>query len=144
MADIYVDSCLIISLIEGKPSERELLSKRLDEHCIYSSELARLETRVLAIRKRNQASLQKFEQFFAVCQMVELNRAVFDRATAIRARSNLKTPDALYLAVAIQSGCEEFWTEDKRLVAVAGQPLKVMDWAALEDLKTSTDSSSRE
>ena len=65
--------------------------------------------------------------------MVDLNRAVFEMATTLRAESHLKTPDALHLATAIQSGCSEFWTNDKKLVKVAGKCLTVVDWATLEN-----------
>lgn len=46
MAAIYLDSCIIIGLIEGDTFQRSLLKKLLPSHQIYSSELARLETRL--------------------------------------------------------------------------------------------------
>ncbi|MGC1307739.1 MAG: PIN domain-containing protein [Phormidesmis sp.] len=136
MANIYLDSCLIISLIEGDAIQRSLLKKHLVKHVIYSSELARLETRLLAIRNQNQDSLQKFDGFFAACQMIDLDRAVFEQATLLRANSSLKTPDAIHLAAAIGAGCHEFWTDDKRLKAIANQFLSVVDWSALEKMSS--------
>lgn len=66
--------------------------------------------------------------------MVELNLAVFERATLLRANSPLKTPDALHLAAVIHAGCDEFWTNDTQLVRIAENYLKVMDWQALDAL----------
>ncbi len=136
MAKVYLDSCLIISLIDGDAIQRQLLKQQLPKHAIYSSELARLETRLLAIRTQNQGSLQKFDSFFAACKMIVLNRPVFEQATLLRANSNLKTPDAIHLAAAIHAGCQEFWTDDKQLKAIASQSLKVVDWSALEEMSS--------
>ncbi|MGB3545842.1 MAG: PIN domain-containing protein [Saprospiraceae bacterium] len=135
MAKIYLDSCLIISLIEGDATQRQLLKRQLPKHTIYSSELARLETRLLAIRTQNQDSLQKFDSFFAACKIVALGRTVFEQATLLRANSSLKTPDAIHLAAAIYAGCHEFWTDDKPLRAITIQSLKVIDWSALEKME---------
>ena len=128
MAKVYLDSCMVIGLIEGDAIQQKLLKARLKGQQIYSSELVRLESRLLAIRENNTAHLLEFDRFFAFCEMVDLNRAVFDRATKLRAEQNLKTPDALHLAAAIEVGCGEFWTNDKRLVKAATAHLVVIDW----------------
>jgi predicted nucleic acid-binding protein len=134
MTAIYLDSCIIIGLIEGDTFQRSLLKKLLPTHQIYSSELARLETRVLPIKHNNVFSLTQFDRFFSLCTLIDMNRDVFDMATKLRADSSLKTPDALHLAAAIHAGCSQFWTNDKKLVKAAGKSLMVLDWAALEEL----------
>lgn len=135
MAVIYLDTCMIIGLIEGDTNQQTILKNLLPSHQIYSTELARLEARLLAVRQSNETALQQFDRFFKVCEMIDLNRTVFELATTLRAESQLKTPDALHLAAAIQSGCSEFWTNDKQLVKAAGKRLTVIDWAALEGLE---------
>jgi uncharacterized protein len=135
MANVYVDSCMIIGLIEGDVTQRILLKKQLIKHSIYSSELARLETRLLAIRNDNQDSLQNFGRFFAACEIIALNREVFEQATLLRAKTQLKTPDALHLAAAIHAGCQEFWTDDKQLKNTASRYLTVVDWSALDAME---------
>ena len=134
MAAIYLDTCMIIGLIEGDTNQQTILKSLLPLHQIYSTELTRLEARLLAVRQNNETALQQFDRFFTVCEMIDLNRAVFELATTLRADSQLKTPDALHLAAAIQSGCSEFWTNDKQLLKAAGKRLMVVDWAALEGL----------
>jgi uncharacterized protein len=47
--------------------------------------------------------------------------AIFDLAAELRAQSSLKTPDALHAACAIHHGCDELWTNDGRLAALAGR-----------------------
>lgn len=134
MAVIYLDTCMIIGLIEGDALQQALLKNALPPHQIYSSELARMEAKLLAVRQNNELALTQFERFFSVCQMIDLNRAVFELATSLRAETPLKTPDALHLATAIQAGCSEFWSNDKQLVKAAGKHLTVVDWSVLEAL----------
>jgi uncharacterized protein len=133
MAAIYLDTCMIIGLIEGDTNQQTILKSSLPLHQIYSTELARLEARLLAVRQNNETALQQFDRFFTVCEMIDLNRAVFELATTLRADSQLKTPDALHLAAAIQAECTEFWTNDKQLVKAAGKRSTVVDWDALEN-----------
>lgn len=131
---VYLDSCMIIGLIEGDSNQRQILKTQLANHSVYSSELARMETRLLAIRNNHQDSLSQFDRFFMACEIIALDRAVFERATSLRAESHLKTPDALHLAAAIQAECDQFWTNDKQLATTANRHLKVVDWAVLGEI----------
>jgi uncharacterized protein len=131
MTATYLDSCMIIGLIEGDTEQRKALKNYLTYQTVFSSELVRLEARILAIRQKKEAHLQLYDVFFAACEFVDLNRSVFDLASVLRAESNLKTPDALHLAAAIHAGCDEFCTNDKQLVKVATQRIKVIDWDML-------------
>ncbi len=131
MTATYLDSCMVIGLIEGDTEQRKALKNYLAYQTVFSSELVRLEARLLAIRQKNEAHLNQYDVFFAACEFVDLNRAVFDLATLLRAESNLKTPDALHLAAAIHTGCDEFCTNDKQLGKVAMQRIKVIDWDIL-------------
>ncbi|MEO0801097.1 MAG: type II toxin-antitoxin system VapC family toxin [Cyanobacteria bacterium J06642_2] len=134
MASVYLDSCMIIGLIEGERIQQHLLKKHLIDHIVYSSDLARLETRVIPLRTQNFSTLQQYDRFFAACTIVPLSRSVCDRATTLRASSNLKTPDALHLAAAIQAQCTELWTSDKQLKNAARPMLNVLDWPDIEAL----------
>ena len=120
----YLDSCIVISLIEGTEAQQQLFKQNLAERSIFSSELARLETQIVPTQQNDKNSLQQLEKFFKACKMTELNRAVFDRAIQLRVKSKLKTPDAIHLSAAIVSGCQEFWTDDKQLKSIANQYLK--------------------
>ncbi len=131
MAATYIDSCMVIGLIEGDTEQRKALKSYLAYQAVFSSELVRLEARILAIRQKKEAHLHLYDVFFAACEFVDLNRAVFDLASVLRAESNLKTPDALHLAAALLAGCDEFCTNDKQLVKVATQRINVIDWDML-------------
>ncbi len=78
---------MIIGLIEGDATQRQLLKNSCIHHRIYSSELARLESRLLAIRNNNQDALKQFDCFFVACEIIDLDREVFERATILRAET---------------------------------------------------------
>lgn len=92
------------------------------------AELLRLECRLGPIKRGNQLLLSRFDRFFAnpTHHWAAANRSAFDLATQLRADHNLKTPDALHLAVAISSGCDEFWTNDFRLAKAAAQRINIV------------------
>ena len=46
------------------------------------------------------------------CQSWAITEATFDLALALRARHRLKSPDAVNLACAIESGCDVFLIND--------------------------------
>ena len=131
MQAVYLDTCMVIGLIEGDSEQRIALKKYLSGTTVFSSELVRLEARLLAVRENNSSLLKLYDNFFSVCNFVDLNRPVFDLATTLRAENNLKTPDALHLAAAIESNCSEFCTNDKHLLKISRQHIKVIDWVAL-------------
>lgn len=68
-------------------------------------------------------------KFFAQSEVVTvpLDAQVFNLATVLRAQYGLKTPDALHLAAAISSGCDEFWSNDDRLAKIAGSRIEVVN-----------------
>ena len=131
MQTVYLDTCMVIGLIEGDVEQRIALKHYLSDEAIYSSELVRLEARLLAVREKKQAQLALYDGLFSACEFVALNRSVFDLATVLRAENNLKTPDALHLAAAMESRCHEFCTNDKHLLKISTQHIKVVDWAML-------------
>lgn len=77
MSKVYLDSCMIIGLIEGDARQQQLLKSRLRSHQIFSSELARLESRILAIRQNNEVYLKCFDLFFEACDIKFLMRRFF-------------------------------------------------------------------
>jgi predicted nucleic acid-binding protein len=86
---------------------------------IAFSDLTRLECRVTPIRLGDALTLSKFDAFFGLPDLrcVPLTRAVYDRATHIRAIYNFRTADAIHLAAAVEHGCDVFLTNDARLIA---------------------------
>jgi predicted nucleic acid-binding protein len=59
--------------------------------------------------------------------VVDINGGIARRAAALRAAYNLRTPDALQLAAAIEGGATAFVTNDRRLRRVEELDLIVLD-----------------
>ena len=134
MSAIYLDSCIVIYLIEGPDSFREICyramaARKTDGVQLCFTGLTRLECRMLPMRKGQQQVLEEYDNFFSLPETSRLliNKKVFEIATELRAFQNLKTPDALHLAAAIHHGCTEFWTHDLRLKTAAVNRLKIVN-----------------
>jgi predicted nucleic acid-binding protein len=115
---IYLDSCIVIYLIEGSPQNRAAVDAVFQARpptATVISDLVRLECRVGPLRAGDRALLKRFEDFFESARILPLSPAVCDLAAELRAQHRLKTPDALHAAAAIFNSCDEFWTNDRRL-----------------------------
>lgn len=120
---IYLDSCLLIYLVEQHPQFGAVVAERLNqtakEAALASSDLGRLECLVQPRRADDFALTNRYEQVFKRLVVLPMPAEVFDMATTIRARTGLKTPDALHLACALHHQCSAFWTHDSRLAQAA-------------------------
>jgi predicted nucleic acid-binding protein len=120
MRTLYWDSCVLIYRLQDvEPWNRKIAValSTLIQPKVVVSELSRLECRVKPLREGDLSTLATFDAFFAAPAIgyAPLSRPVFDLATDLRARYRLKTADAMHLAAAIVHGCDEFWTNDRRL-----------------------------
>jgi predicted nucleic acid-binding protein len=120
---IYVDSCLLIYAVEDQGSlgdrARELLSSAPRPRFAISP-MVILETLVWPMRTRNTTLRNDYEELFGEFAMIELDLHHYLHAADLRAESpGLKTVDALHLAAAELAGCEELWTNDRRLAAAS-------------------------
>lgn len=67
------------------------------------------------MREGDLATLAQFDVFFAGVELflAEVEAAVVERATDLRARYHLKTPDAIHYATAVVVGAAVFLTGDR-------------------------------
>ena len=126
----YLDAAPLIYLVEQRQPFATAVRTKLATPGIVlvTSELARLECRVLPVRNNNAILLQDFDDYFTntIAEMVPLTRDVVDRATEIRAQFNFKTPDALHLAAALIAKCDVFLTNDHRLSRFTNLTIEVI------------------
>ena len=114
---IYLDSCIVIYLVEKHPVFYEPIQQRFRNHVdegFAISPLVILECVVGPLKRKDAELGRRFEQFFATTTHFELDEAVFRRAAEKRAQLSLKTPDALHLSAAEYYGCSQLWTNDDR------------------------------
>lgn len=122
MRRVYLDSCMVIYLIEnaGSFSERTRRFLGKNAHAIlFVSSLVRLEVLVKPLRDGAEGLVADYEDFIAAQNWLSMNDSIVNQALQMRVRHGLKTPDALHLATALHHGCVEFWTNDDRLNKVA-------------------------
>lgn len=123
MERIFLDSCIVIYLVERHPLYEPRLREKLEG--LEGAELAvsplvRLEVLVRPLRDGDEELVQLYRLFLAEQLMLDMSEEVYDAALTLRAEHMLKTPDALHLATAQYHGCTQFWTNDDRLATKAG------------------------
>lgn len=131
MRKIYWDSCVVIYRIQAlEPWSSRIadLMEPVESARIAVTDLTRLECRLRPLREGDLQTPSVFDRFFARPDIVKIDMTarLFDLATDLRARHRLKTPDALHLAAAISAGCDEFWTNDTRLLQAAAPYLRLL------------------
>jgi len=120
---IYLDTCCIIYLIEEVPGfsdpTRQYLARNADS-LLCVSPLVKMECLVKPMADQCVTLIEDYDFFIDRQIWLSVTDQDFVLATTLRATRRIKTPDALHLAIAINNGCGEFWTNDDRLQQAAG------------------------
>ncbi len=123
----------MIRLVEGDTATRAPLVARLAPALgvpgsLMTSRLSWLECRSKPLKAGDLATLTQFDVFFAGVELVltEVSALVIERATEFRARYNLKTPDALHYATAVEFGATSFLNGDRILSRCSELPVEVL------------------
>jgi predicted nucleic acid-binding protein len=118
---IYLDTCLLIYLVERHPDFGARVEAALaaSDAQFAISPLVKLECLVQPMRSGDLVRQRYFESALAELRLLPMPEPVYLAAAQLRARFNLRTPDALHLACAQQHGCDALWTNDDRLVAAS-------------------------
>jgi predicted nucleic acid-binding protein len=119
---IYTDANVIIRLVEGTQTVRALIEACLQPlrgtaGFLATSRLSRLECRCKPLRQSDVLVLALYDAFVSSVEVVllEIDAAVVEKATELRAQFNFKTPDAIHLASAILIGASAFLTANRNL-----------------------------
>jgi uncharacterized protein len=119
---IYLDSCIVIYAVEDTGQRGDLVRQRLAEAgdaVLAITSLVTLECLVGPLRDENLALHDHFVNALKQFRKLPLDEEHYVRAAELRARYNIKTPDALHLAAAQLHGCDQLWTNDDRLVTIS-------------------------
>lgn len=122
MGLIYLDSCLLIYLVERHPTPGEAVAAAMaqtKEAQFGVSPLVKCECLVGVLRRGDAVLLQAYTELFGKFVSLDMPEPVYIRAAEPRAQFGLRTPDALHLACAEHHHCEELWTNDDRLTQAA-------------------------
>ena len=130
-----IDTPAFIYLVERNPNYldrvREVF-RRIDAEEIWGGSSVVTLTEVLTHPKhtRDQPLEPKYLAILlgsASFQLLDTNPTIAVIAADLRARYSLLTPDALQIATAIESGCEAFLTNDRRLQRMTELRVLVLD-----------------
>jgi predicted nucleic acid-binding protein len=126
VSTLAFDTAPIIYFVEANPTYDALVTaifQRIESGEItgVTSVISLCEVLVHPIRNQNlnlkqryRDILQNSHNFFT--QLI--NSTVAERAAELRAKYNLRTPDALQIASALDNGCDAFLCNDKNLKRV--------------------------
>lgn len=120
---VYLDTCLWIYAVEdpdgkGRAFLNYWLERMLDTEVRFSH-MTRMECLVEPMRLGKADLINEYEEIWSLGEVLAVQKPDFDLAARLRAQYGLKTPDAIHLAVAMNSKCDEFWTNDVRLSKVS-------------------------
>jgi uncharacterized protein len=120
---IYLDSCILIYVIEGEARFQGMAQAALASASALDfaiSPVVKAECLIGPFRAGDAAREALFTGLFLRCRTLPIDEATFLTAARLRADHGLKLPDALHVACARQHGCAELWTNDDRLAGAAG------------------------
>lgn len=134
VGSIYVDANCVIYSIERIEPYRVVLEPLWahsdpDPFHIVSSDLTLLEVMVKPFKTGDTRLESLFRSLLLESSDVTLlpiTQAVLERAAHLRATANLKMPDAIHAATALDHGCALFLTNDPPFRRVAGLPVTLL------------------
>lgn len=119
---VYVDTAIVIYSMERFPNYFPLLEpmwrqSQTSEIQVITSELTLLETLVMPLRNGNTDLIDCYERMLLSSEisLISINQTILKQAANLRSTTNLKTPDAIHAATAINQNCKIFLTNDAGL-----------------------------
>jgi predicted nucleic acid-binding protein len=135
---VAVDTAIFIYFIEAAPLWLPLarpLFHAADAGLLelVTSAVTLLEVLVVPYRANDHALAARYEILLTHSRgvrLVDVTRAQLRWAAQLRARTGVRTPDALQLSAAHEAGCTAFVTNDRRLPTVPGlRTVQLADYA---------------
>lgn len=97
---IYLDSCVVIYLVEKHPVFYAPLDLRFRQHAAVGFAISPLVMLECLVGPLKQGDTVLQERFFTTVTLLPCDETVFREAAQLRVRFGVKTPDALHLSVA--------------------------------------------
>lgn len=132
---IYLDTNCFIYTVERIEPYRVSLDAIWDDvrarHLlVLTSELTTMETLVKPLRAADaplEALYRTILHHSPDVRSVPVSRSILERAAALRATTNLKTPDAIHAATALEHSCAFVLTNDPAFRRVPGLSVALLD-----------------
>lgn len=119
---VFIDTAPFIYLAENHPVYKSVVEQQLINWIQHgarfgSSTLTLLEVLVVPKREKQRKLVQQYKSLLAELlsePLIALNDTLAERASEIRSIHQLKTPDSIQLATALEMGFDIFYTNDRR------------------------------
>lgn len=118
---LYLDANAIIYSIEGAPPFRDAVlswigqARSAPNGQVLTSRLSRLECRSKPLKANDARLLTLYDALFGLLRITEIGEDLIEHATALRARFDLRSADAIHLTTAIIEKADVFLSGDKQL-----------------------------
>ena len=119
---LYLDTNIAIYFVERNPAWHSKVNARLSNLVPGSdrmviSDLTIAECLVGPFKRANQKLEATYRRLFAApnIEIVTLTRSASEHGARLRADFNFGLTDALHLAMAAETGCDSFYTNDAKL-----------------------------
>lgn len=132
---IFLDTAPLIYFIESNSKYQPILSRIFDLHqegglLFITTTILLLEVLVKTIRDGKASLAKQYRDILtqaAGIEMLEVTTLIAERGAELRAKYNLRTPDAIQLGAAIISNCDYFLTHDARLKVIKEMKVVTLD-----------------
>lgn len=131
-ATIGLDTAPLIYFIEENPRYFDIVRpffEALDrgDFTVVTSTVTLIEVLVHPLRQGKMDIAEDYREILLNSRLLtlDISSPIAERAAALRAGHNLRTPDAIQMATALHAGATGFFTNDARLKGIPG--LKVID-----------------
>lgn len=130
---LHIDSAPLVYYVEENPT----YLARMDEiiTLIEDTPIRTISSIILLpevlthpVRQGRNDLVRNYRQILVTTiHLFDVNRSIAERATDLRARYNLRTPDALHVATALISSCDAILTNDNGMKRVREIRVLVLD-----------------
>ncbi len=132
---LYLDTAPLIYYFEENQSYLRRMDRIFDliasvPIAAFSATHILTEIMVKPLQLNNQALAQNYRDILVYSDaytLLPITTSIAESAADLRARYNLRTPDALHVAAAISAGCDAMLSNDARLKRVQEIPILVLD-----------------
>jgi predicted nucleic acid-binding protein len=137
---LYVETAPLIYYVEENPAfiaKMDAIMEAVEETPIeaVSSVITLTEVLTQPLKPGNAKLVQEYRDILLNSgdfHLLPITSQIANAAADLRARYNLRTPDALHIAAAIDAGCETFLTNDTGIKRVTEIAIWVLDELELD------------
>lgn len=125
---VCLDTCLFIYFIEEDKRYISVVSEVFEaidagQVTAVTSGITLLESLVIPLRAKDLKLADQYKKLLSESRgltLLELNQDLLYQGALLRAKFDIKTPDALQIAAAKSAHCSAFVTNDRRLPKIPG------------------------